>query len=78
MRKRGDNMAHEPHAFRRYTLIYARISRQLDSMELERKVEDMPLSKNLKVRELIEQMERSGGFTVKKLAVAWELPKATS
>jgi deoxyhypusine synthase len=39
-------------------------------MELERKVEDMSLSKGLNVTELVERMERSGGFTAKKLATA--------
>jgi deoxyhypusine synthase len=39
-------------------------------MKLERRVEDMVLSKGQSVEELVQQMERSGGFTAKKLALA--------
>ncbi|MDO9537271.1 MAG: deoxyhypusine synthase family protein, partial [Thermoplasmata archaeon] len=42
-------------------------------MELSHKVEDMKLAKNLKVRDVVEQMKQSGGFTAKKLAVGVDI-----
>ncbi|KYK27764.1 MAG: deoxyhypusine synthase [Candidatus Proteinoplasmatales archaeon SG8-5] len=42
-------------------------------MKLERKVGDMHLAKDIRVKELVEQMDRSGGFTAKKLATAVDI-----
>ncbi|MCK4267063.1 MAG: deoxyhypusine synthase [Thermoplasmata archaeon] len=42
-------------------------------MELERRVEDMGLSKGTTVNTLVDMMHSSGGFTAKKLAVAVDI-----
>lgn len=42
-------------------------------MKLEKKVEDMSLSEGTGVKDLIEMMKCSGGFTAKKLAVAVDI-----
>jgi deoxyhypusine synthase len=45
----------------------------MTDMELSDKVEDMSLTKGISVKDLVKMMNRSGGFTAKKLAVAVEL-----